>query len=155
MSAEGRIAELGLTLPQAPEALGVYRPVVLAGNMAYTSGHLPMQADGSLITGRVGEQLDVPAGCQAARQTCLAILASLKATLGSLDRVKRVIKVVGLVNATSDFAEHPAVINGCSELLAEVFGPDGGVGARCALGAGSLPKNVPVEIEATFEITVG
>jgi enamine deaminase RidA (YjgF/YER057c/UK114 family) len=152
MSAEARVVELGLELPPAPEALGVYRPVVVAGGVAYTSGHLPMKSDGSLITGRVGEQLDVQAGYQAARQTCLAILASLKAALGSLDQVKRVIKVVGLVNATPDFTEHPAVINGCSELLAEVFGPEAGVGARCALGAGSLPKNVPVEIEAMFEI---
>jgi enamine deaminase RidA (YjgF/YER057c/UK114 family) len=152
MNAEARVVELGLELPPAPEALGVYRPVVVAGGVAYTSGHLPMKSDGSLITGRVGEQLDVQAGYQAARQTCLAILASLKAALGSLDQVKRVIKVVGLVNATPDFTEHPAVINGCSELLAEVFGPEAGVGARCALGAGSLPKNVPVEIEAMFEI---
>jgi enamine deaminase RidA (YjgF/YER057c/UK114 family) len=152
MNAEARVVELGLELPPAPEALGVYRPVVVAGGVAYTSGHLPMKSDGSLITGRVGEQLDVQAGYQAARQTCLAILASLKAALGSLDQVKRVIKVVGLVNATPDFTEHPAVINGCSELLAEVFGPEAGVGARCALGAGSLPKNVPVEIEAMFEV---
>lgn len=152
MSAEARVVELGLELPPAPEALGVYRPVVVAGNMAYTSGHLPIGADGSLTTGRVGDELDVAAGYQAARLTCLAILASLKAALGSLDRVRRVIKVVGLVNATPDFTEHPAVINGCSELLAEVFGPEAGVGARCALGAGSLPKNVPVEIEAMFEI---
>jgi len=152
MNAEARIAELGLELPPVPEALGVYRPVVMTGNLAYTSGHLPLKSDGSLITGRVGEQLDVPAGYQAARQTCLAILASMKATLGSLDRVERVIKIVGLVNATPDFTEHPAVINGCSELLAEVFGPEAGVGARCALGAGSLPKNVPVEIDAIFKI---
>ncbi len=152
MNAEARVVELGLELPPAPGALGVYRPVVVSGGVAYTSGHLPMESDGSLITGRVGEQLDVQAGYQASRQTCLAILASLKAALGSLDQVKRVIKVVGLVNATPDFTEHPAVINGCSELLAEVFGPEAGVGARCALGAGSLPKNVPVEIEAMFEV---
>ena len=152
MSAEARVVELGLQLPPASAALGVYRPVVVTGNTAYTSGHLPMRPDGSLITGRLGADLDVAAGYEAARQTCLAILASLKAELGGLDRVRRVVKVVGLVNATPDFTDHPAVINGCSELLAEVFGPEAGVGARSALGAGSLPKNVAVEIEALFEV---
>jgi enamine deaminase RidA (YjgF/YER057c/UK114 family) len=152
MSAEARLEELGIELPPAPAALGVYRPVVVVGQTAYTSGHLPLNPDGSLITGRVGADLDREAGYQAARKTCLAILVSLKAELGTLDRVRRVIKVVGLVNATADFTEHPAVINGCSELLAEVFGPEAGIGARSALGVASLPKNVPVEIEAVFEV---
>jgi enamine deaminase RidA (YjgF/YER057c/UK114 family) len=152
MNAEARITELGLELPPAPKAIGLYRPVVVVGNLAYTSGHLPLNSDGSLITGRVGAELDQAGGYAAARQTGLALLASLRAALGSLDRVRRVVKVVGLVSATPDFTEHPAVVNGCSELLAEVFGADTGVGARSALGAGSLPKNVPVEIEAIFEV---
>jgi enamine deaminase RidA (YjgF/YER057c/UK114 family) len=152
MSAEAKLVELGIELPPAPAALGVYRPVVVVGSAAYTSGHLPLMPDGSLITGRVGSDLDQQAGYAAARQTCLAILASLKAHFGTLDEIRRVIKIVGLVNATPDFTEHPAVINGCSELLAEVFGPEAGVGARSALGVASLPKNVPVEMEGIFEV---
>ena len=152
MSAETRLAELEMELPPAPAALGIYRPVVVLGQTAYTSGHLPLNPDGSLITGRVGTDLDQEAGHTAARKAGLAILVSLQAALGTLDRVRRVIKVVGLVNATADFTEHPAVINGCSELLSEVFGPAAGIGARSALGVASLPKNVPVEIEAIFEV---
>jgi enamine deaminase RidA (YjgF/YER057c/UK114 family) len=132
--------------------MGVYKPVVVAGNFAYVSGHGPLKADGTLITGRVGSDLDLAAGKAAARQTGLAILASLRAALGSLDRVQRLIKVVGMVNATPDFADHPKVVNGCSELFADVFGPDLGVGARSAVGMGSLPSNIAVEIEAIFEV---
>ncbi len=152
MSAEARLSGLGLKLPPAPEPKGVYRPLVVVGNLAYTSGHPPLAADGALITGRVGAELDQQAGYQAARQTGLAILATLRRRLGSLDRVRRVIKVLGVVNCTPDFDQHPAVINGCSELFAEVFGPDRGVGARSAIGAASLPLSTPVEIEAIFEI---
>ena len=132
--------------------MGVYKPVVVTGNMAYVSGHGPLNADGSLITGRVGADLDLAAGKAAARQTGLAILASLRASLGSLDRVQRVVKVLGLVNATPAFQDHPKVINGCSELFADVFGPELGVGARSAVGAGSLPGNIAVEIEAVLEL---
>ena len=149
---DSRLAALGLELPPAPKAMGVYKPVVLSGNLAYVSGHGPLKSDGTLITGRVGADLDLAAGKAAARQTALAILASLRATLGSLDRVQRVIKVLGMVNATPDFADHPKVINGCSELFADVFGPDVGVGARSAVGMGSLPSNIAVEIEAIFEV---
>ena len=157
MSAEARIAELKLELPAAPKPVAVYKTVVLAGNMAYVSGHGPIKADKTLILGRVGDDLDVAAGKMAARQTGLAILATLRAELGSLDRVKRVIKVLGMVNCTPEFQEHPAVINGCSELFADVFGRDPhdgspGIGARSAVGMGSLPGNIAVEIEAIFEI---
>jgi enamine deaminase RidA (YjgF/YER057c/UK114 family) len=152
MSAETRITELRLELPPAPKAVGVYRPVLVVGNLAYVSGHGPFQRDGSLITGRVGADLDEAAGHQAARQTGLAILATLRAGLGSLDRVKRVVKTLGLVNCTPDFQRHPAVINGFSELLVQVFGEENGVGARSAVGAGSLPGNIAVEIEAIFEV---
>lgn len=149
---ESRVAQLKLELPPAPKAMGVYKPVLLVGNMAYVSGHGPLKSDGSLMTGRVGADLDLAAGKAAARQTGLAILASLRASLGSLDRVQRLVKVLGMVNATLEFTEHPKVINGCSELFAEVFGADLGVGARSAVGMASLPGNIAVEIEAIFEI---
>ncbi len=152
MTPETRLSDLGLKLPPAAEPKGLYRPLVIVGNLAYTSGHLPAADDGSLITGRIGDDLDQPAGYDAARRTGLAILATLRKELGSLDRVRRLVKVLGVVNCTPDFTQQPAVINGCSELLAEVFGPEAGIGARSAVGVGSLPLGVPVEIEAIFEI---
>jgi enamine deaminase RidA (YjgF/YER057c/UK114 family) len=120
--------------------------------MAYVSGHGPLRADKTLITGKVGEDLDVAGGQAAARQTGLAILATLKDHFGSLQKIKRVVKVLGMVNCTPAFREHPAVINGCSELFADVFGPDDGIGARSAVGMGSLPGNIAVEVEAIFEL---
>jgi enamine deaminase RidA (YjgF/YER057c/UK114 family) len=152
MSPEKRLIELKLELPPAPKPVAVYRTVVVVQNIAYVSGHGPLRSDGSMITGRVGADLDLAAGKVAARQVGLAILSTLRAELGSLDRVKRLLKTLGMVNATSDFKDHPAVINGYSELLAEVFGPQDGIGARSAVGMGSLPGNIPVEIEAIFEI---
>jgi len=153
MNAEAKIIELELQLPPAPKPGGVYQPVLICGNFAYVSGHGPVLEDESYITGRVGSDLDAEAGKNAARQTGLAILASLRACLGSLDRVKQLVKSFGMVNATPDFEEHPQVINGYSELMAEVFGPENGVGTRSAVGMGSLPNNIAVEIEAVFEVT--
>ena len=152
LSAETRIAELKLELPPAPKPVAVYKPLVVVGNLAYVSGHGPVKTDKTLMVGCVGADLDVPAGKLAARQVGLTILATLRSELGSLDRVKRVIKVLGMVNCTPDFRDHPAVINGCSELFAEVFGKENGIGSRSAVGMGSLPGNIPVEIEAIFEI---
>jgi enamine deaminase RidA (YjgF/YER057c/UK114 family) len=152
MNADARLAELRLVLPTPPKAMGVYRPVVVVGNLAYVSGHAPWRDDGSRITGKLGVWLDVEAGKAAARQCGLAILASLRAELGSLDRVCRVVKLLGMVNATPDFQQHAQVINGCSELFIEVFGPESGVGARSAAGMSSLPGNIAVEIEAIFEV---
>ena len=152
MSPESRIAALKLELPPAPKPAGVYKPLVLVERLAYISGHGPLKADKTLITGRVGAELDLVAGQQAARQVGLTILATVRAHLGSLDRVRRVIKVLGMVNCTPDFRDHPAVINGCSELFAEIFGVENGIGARSAVGMGSLPGNIAVEIEAIFEI---
>ena len=152
MTPETRFAELKLELPPAPKPVAVYKPLVVVGNLAYVSGHGPLKPDKSLITGRVGADLDVNAGKAAARQVGLAILATVRAELGSLDHVKRVVKVLGMVNSTPEFRDHPAVINGCSELFAEVFGPEKGIGARSAVGMGSLPGNIAVEIEAIFEI---
>ena len=152
MSAEARIAELKLELPEAPVPVAVYKPLVIVGNLAYVSGHGPKKLDGSLITGQVGMELTLDQGKLAARQVGLGILATLRKHLGSLDHVKRVIKVLGMVNSASDFYDHPKVINGCSELFADVWGPDHGVGARSAVGMGPLPGNIAVEIEAIFEI---
>lgn len=152
MSAEARIAELKLELPTAPKPVAVYRPLLVSGGMAYVSGHGPLRVDNTLITGRVGADLTADQGKLAARQVGLAILATLRSQLGSLDRVKRLVKLLGMVNSTADFTAHPAVINGCSELFAEVFGPENGIGARSAVGMGSLPGNMAVEIEAIFEV---
>ena len=152
MSAEKKITELGLELPPAPPRGGVYKPLVVAGNLAYLSGHGPYQADGTYLTGRVGEDLTLEQGQAAARQTGLALLATIRAELGSLDRVKRVIKTLALVNSANDFVEQPQTINGFSELFAGVFGEEYGVGARSALGTNVLPGNIPVEIEVILEI---
>ena len=152
MNAEAKLSELGLELPPAPKPMGVYKPLLIVGNMCYVSGHGPLKPDGSMIAGRVGEDVDQQGAYEAARQTGLAILATLRAGLGGLDRVKRVVKTLGMVNCTPDFVQQPAVINGFSELLAQVFGDENGVGARSAVGMGSLPGNIPVEIEAIFEI---
>lgn len=152
MSPEQRIVELKLELPPAPKPIAVYRPLVVVGNMAYVSGHGPLKSDKTLIAGRVGADMDVAAGKLAARQVGLAILATLKSELRSLDRVKRLIKVLGMVNSTADFKDHPAVINGCSELFADVWGKENGIGARSAVGMGSLPGNIAVEIEAIFQL---
>lgn len=153
MSAESRIAELELQLPPAPQAIGLYRPLVMVDNLAYLSGHLPLLPDGSLICGRLGDDLDNDAGYQAARQTGLAVLATLKAHCGTLDRVRRLVKTVGLVNCTPDFVDQPAVINGFSELMKEVFGDNAGSAARSAVGAVALPAGVAVEIETIFELS--
>ena len=152
MSAEARIIELNLELPPAPKPAGVYRPIVIVGNMAYVSGHGPVKSDGTMTVGRVGDELDEQGGYPAARQVGLAILATLRSQLGSLDRVKRIVKSLGMVNAAPDFKKHPAVINGYSELMGEVFGEENGIGARSAVGMGSLPGNISVEVEVIVEI---
>jgi len=152
MSADKNFKKLGLTLPPAPKPLGVYKPFLQVGNVIYVSGHGTVQEDGSLIIGRIGKDMDVEAGKIAARQVGLAILATLKANLGSLDQIDRVVKVLGMVNAVSNFERHPYVINGCSELFAEVWGQEKGVGVRSAVGMGTLPDNIPIEIEAMFLI---
>ena len=153
MTHEQRFAALALTLPPAPKPIAVYKPLVVAGGMAYVSGHGPLRADKTLITGVVGRDLDLDEGKAAARQVGLAILATVRAELGSLDRIERLVKVLGMVNTAPDFYDHPKVINGCSELFVEVFGPEAGIGARSAVGMGPLPGNIAVEIEAIFELT--
>lgn len=151
MGAEARLVELNLTLPTAPKPVAVYETAVRHGDLLYVSGHGPYGVDGSLIKGKLGADLDVPAGQNAARVTGLAILATLKSHLGSLDKVIRPIKVLGMVNCTPDFVDHPAVINGFSNLLVEVFG-EAGKAARSAVGMPSLPGGIAVEIEAIFQV---
>jgi enamine deaminase RidA (YjgF/YER057c/UK114 family) len=152
-SAENRLKELNLTLPPPPKPVAKYKPAVKIGNILYVSGHGPLHADGkSMMTGKVGTELTAEQGKEAARLVGLAILSSVRNTLGSLDKVKRLVKSLGMVYSTPEFKDHPQVINGYSELMAQVFGDDAGVGARSAVGMGSLPGNIPVEIEAIFEV---
>lgn len=152
MNAESRLQELGITLPPPPKQLGVYKLMVRTGNLAYLSGHGPFLEDGSLMKGRLGEDVSLEEGQLVARQVGLNLLATLKNELGSLDRVSRLVKALALVNCTDDFYEHPAVVNGFSNLFAEVFGEDAGVGVRSAMGTNSLPGNIPVEIEIIVEL---
>lgn len=152
MSIDAQLRELQLELPPPPKPAGVYQPVLIVGNLAYVSGHGPLLPDGTMLTGKVGAAVDQEGGYRAARQTALAILASLQAKLGSLDRLRRVVKTLGMVNCTSDFTQHPAVINGASDLFRELLGPELGVGARSAVGMGSLPGNISVEIEMIVEV---
>ncbi|MEM1070254.1 MAG: RidA family protein [Planctomycetota bacterium] len=152
MSAEARLKELGIELPMAPKPMGVYKPIVVVGGMAYLSGHGPLQHNAQLITGRLGLDMDVEAGYEAARITGMGMLATLQNALGSLDKVKRVVKVLGLVRCTDGFDEQPAVINGCSELFRDVFGEDIGIAARSAIGTNALPGAIAVEIEGIFEV---
>lgn len=148
---ELRITELGLDLPKAPKPMGVYKPVLVIGNLLYVSGQGPLKPDGTLIKGKVGKELSMEEGKLAARQVGLAMLSTIKANIGDLNKIKRLVKVLGMVNSSPDFEQHPAVINGFSELMADVFGEDNGVGARSAVGM-ILPGNIAVEIEAMFEL---
>ncbi len=149
---EKKIRSMGLQLPVLPGSKGIYKRCLQEGNMLFVSGHVSVNGDGSYITGKLGKDVSEEQGKGAARQAGLAILTSLKDHLGSLDKVKRVIKLLGMVNATPDFEKHPVVINGCSELFAQLWGEDYGIGVRSAVGMGSLPNNVTVEIEAIFEV---
>lgn len=151
MSIDARIAELNLELPPAPAPGGNYTPVVQVHDMCYVSGHGPVKPDGEMLRGRVGSEVSQEDGYAAARQVGLAMLATLKENLGSLDRVVRVVKVLGMVNSTPDFENHPKVMNGFSDLMVEVFG-DSGRAARSAIGMGSLPGNISVEVEAIIQV---
>lgn len=150
---EVRIQELHLTLPPAPKPVAKYKTAVLVGNVLYVSGHGPAKVDAdSPVAGVVGSDLTLEQGKESARLVGLNILSTVRNTLGSLDKVKRLVKTLGMVNCTREFRDQPQVINGFSELMAAVFGEDAGVGARSAVGMGSLPGNIPVEIECIFEV---
>lgn len=150
--AEERFQALGLQLPPAPKPLGVYKPCVVDGKYLYLSGHGPLVSEGQLIIGTIGVDMDIDEGKLAARQVGLAMLATIRANIGSFDKIKRVIKIFGMVGCTPDFKRHPYIINGCSELFAAIWGEENGIGVRSAVGMGSLPDGIPVEIEAMFEL---
>lgn len=152
LNADERFEQLGYALPPAPSPLGVYKPYLVDGKRLYLSGHGPVRTDKSLIIGQVGKDLTMDEGKEAARQVGLTMLATIKAAISFFNNIKRVIKVLGMVNCGSDFEKHPYVINGCSELFAAVWGDENGIGVRSAVGMGSLPDNIPVEIEALFEL---
>ncbi|MDD4145391.1 MAG: RidA family protein [Prolixibacteraceae bacterium] len=148
---ELKIKELGLELPPPPKLGGVYKPVLVVDKFLYVSGQGPVQSDGTLMSGKLGDDLGLEEGKMAARQVGLAMLSTIIEHFGELNRIKRLVKVLGMVNCTSGFQQQPAVINGFSELMAEVFGEDNGIGVRSAVGM-TLPSNIPVEVEAMFEL---
>jgi enamine deaminase RidA (YjgF/YER057c/UK114 family) len=148
---ELRITELGLILPPAPKPAGVYKPVLVVNKFLYVSGQGPIKSDGTLMKGKLGADLKTEDGKLAARQVGLTMLSTIKAHFGDLSKIKRIVKVLGMVNSTPEFDQHPAVINGFSELMAEVFGEENGIGVRSAVGM-ILPSNIPVEVEAMFEL---
>ncbi|HEX7847672.1 MAG TPA: RidA family protein [Chitinophagaceae bacterium] len=151
-SVNEKLENMGLQLPQLPVSKGIYKRCLIVGNLLYVSGHVSVNNDGTLITGKLGKDLTDEQGKAAARQCGLAMLAAINEQLGGFDRIKRVVKLLGMVNATPEYEKHPVVINGCSELFAAVWGDENGIGVRSAVGMGSLPGNVSVEIEAIFEI---
>jgi enamine deaminase RidA (YjgF/YER057c/UK114 family) len=147
MSAEQRLASLGLTLPPPPAPIGNYVPFRLAGNLLFLSGVGPREPDGSMIAGKVGADLDVVRAYDAAKLCGLNLLTNIRSAAGSLDRVEAILKVLGMVNAVPSFTDHPKVIDGCTDLFVAVFG-DAGRPARSSVGMASLPRNIAVEVEA-------
>lgn len=147
MRVEQRLHDLGIELPPAPKPLGTYVPFRLAGTLLFLSGVGPRRSDGTMITGKVGAEVAVEQAVEAARLCGLNLLANIRAAAGSLDRVDTILKVLGMVNAAPGFTQHPKVIDGCTDLFVQVFGENGRP-ARSAVGMGSLPQNISVEIEA-------
>lgn len=152
MSVEQKLSDLNLSLPVLPESKGIYKRCVIVENLLYVSGHVSVKSDGTSITGKLGKDISDEEGKAAARQCGLAILASIKDHFGELEKIKRVVKILGMVNSTPDYEKHPVIINGCSELYVQLWGDENGKGVRSAVGMGSLPGNVAVEIEAIFEL---
>ena len=153
MTPEERLAELGHTLPEPNPPVANYVGAVTVGNLVFVSGHGPYrEGSGYVFKGKLGREVDVPTGQKAAELTIVNLLASLKAEIGELDRVKRVVKLLVMVNSDPEFAEQPKVANGASDLLVEIFGPERGPHARSAVGMGALPFEIPVEIEGIFEV---
>ncbi|SDM35472.1 Enamine deaminase RidA, house cleaning of reactive enamine intermediates, YjgF/YER057c/UK114 family [Daejeonella rubra] len=152
LTPDENFAQTGMSLPPTPQPIGVYITFLIVGQFLYVSGHGPIQNDGTLTKGKLGQDLDIDEGKLAAQQVGLNILSTIKANMGTFNKVKRVIKTLGMVNCTPDFEKHPYVINGCSELFAKVWGTENGIGVRSAVGFNSLPNNKPVEIEVIFEL---
>jgi len=153
MKIEEKLSALGLTLPLLPTSKGIYKRCLQIDKLLYVSGHISVKNDGSYLTGKLGKDISEDDAKIAARQSALAILTSVKDELGDLDKIKRVVKILGMVNSTPDFERHALVINGCSELFVQLWGEDNGKGVRSAVGLASLPFGVAVEIEAIFELT--
>ncbi len=151
MQVEARLKELGIDLPPAITPVANYVPAVVTGNLVFLSGHGPVKEDGTLVTGKVGADLTVEEGYETARLIAMGLLGSLKAQIGDLNRVKRIVKLLGLVNCTAEFTDQPKVINGASDFLVEVFG-EKGKHARSAVGTNALPMNISVEIEMIVEV---
>jgi enamine deaminase RidA (YjgF/YER057c/UK114 family) len=149
---ERRLAELGLELPPAPKPIGTYVPAVQVGNLLYLSGLGPRRSDGTMVQGKVGTDLTIEQGREAARLVGLNMLANIRAALGSLDRVERIVKTLGMVNLAPDFDQHPKVIDGYADLFVEVFGPERGRGARSAVGMAALPNRIAVEVETIVQV---
>lgn len=152
MDAEKKLKELGISLPELSNPIGNYVPAVQAGNLLFVSGHGPYNDAKTIISGKLGKELSFEEGYKTARNVALNCLASVKAILGDLNKVRRVVKLLGMVNCTEDFKDHPKVINGASDLLVEVFG-EAGKHARAAVGMQSLPNEIPVEIEMIIEVS--
>ena len=152
MEINKKIFDLGLSLPTLPVSKGLYKRCLRVDNLLYVSGHISVHNDGSPITGKAGLDISDEDAKAAAKQCGLAMLSAMQQHLGDLDKIKRVVKLLGMVNATPDYTNHPVVINGCSELFAELWGEENGLGVRSAVGMGSLPGNVAVEIEGIFEL---
>ncbi len=150
--AEARVKELGLELPPTTKPTNTYVPTVRVGELLFVAGHGPGSVDGKPVVGKVGRDLDLTEAKAAARLVGLRILSVVREALGSLNKVERVVKTLGMVNATPDFTQQPQIINGCSDLMVEVFGEERGKGARSAVGMGSLPGGIPVEIEMVFQV---
>ncbi|HEY1871731.1 MAG TPA: RidA family protein [Chitinophagaceae bacterium] len=152
MSIEKKLSELSFSLPVLPPSKGIYKKCLVVDKLLYVSGHVSVNNDGSYIKGKLGKDISDEVGRVAARQCGLAILSSVKEQLGGFDKIKRVVKIFGMVNSTPDYENHPVIINGCSELYVQLWGEENGKGVRSAVGMGSLPGNVAVEIEAIFEL---
>ena len=152
MSVEKKLAELNLTLPVSAVSKGIYKKCLIVGDLLYVSGHVSLNSDGSMIKGKLGKDISDEDGKAAARQAGLAILSSIKEHFGNFDKIKRVVKLLGMVNCIPEYENQPVIINGCSELYVQLWGDDNGKGVRSAVGMGSLPGNVAVEIEAIFEL---
>ena len=151
MNAEQKLKELGIVLPESPKPVANYVRAIRTGNLLFVSGHGPYNDGKILISGKLGKELTIEEGYKTARNVAVNCLASIRANLGSLDKVKRVVKLLGMVNCTEDFKDQPKVVNGASDLLVEVFG-EGGRHARSAVGMQALPNQIPVEIEMILEV---
>ena len=152
MKIEEKLSSLCLSLPVLPTSKGIYKRCLEVDKLLYVSGHISVNNDGSYLRGKLGKDMSEEEGKMAARQSALAIISSVKEHLGDLDKIKRVIKIFGMVNSNSDFEKHALVINGCSELFVQLWGDENGKGVRSAVGMNSLPFGVAVEIEAIFEL---